>query len=136
MRGRIGVLGLVFALMICSVSEARWFQIFRRGNCLTGNCSSPVQKSEPQVQKSEPQVQNQVQKVYTDQDACQRKANILASRRVLSHGVAPIIGFFEGIGCGGSPNCATCVPSRGMRLTGDAVARSPNGMYYRVRSWR
>lgn len=72
---------------------------------------------------------------YTDQVACQIKANFLAATNILSHG-SYVIGLFEGIGFGFSPNCDTCVPSYGMTLTGDAVAQSANGSFFRVRSWR
>lgn len=73
--------------------------------------------------------------VLSDQEACQAKANNLASTFSFSHnGYA--IGGFEGIGMGGSPDCATCLPSYGMTLTGDAAAQRSDGMWIRVRSWR
>lgn len=71
----------------------------------------------------------------TDQQRCQAEANYMAARNIRKH-VGPTIGRFEGIGWGSSPNCRTCTPRRGMTLTGDAVARTANGMYVRVRSWR
>ena len=70
-----------------------------------------------------------------DQAACQMKANFLALTGVFSHG-SSVVGAFEGIGTGPSPSCATCVPSYGMTLSGDASAQGANGMWYRVRSWR
>ena len=71
----------------------------------------------------------------TDQQKCEAEARYMAARNIRSH-VGPAIGRFEGIGWGGSPNCRTCVPRRGMRLTGDASVRCANGMWVRVRSWR
>jgi hypothetical protein len=71
-----------------------------------------------------------------DQGQCQLKANYMASKNIRDHIWNPI-GNFEGIGYGKSANCNTCVPNNSnMRLTGDAVARGNNGMWYRVRSWR
>jgi len=74
-------------------------------------------------------------KVHVDQKVCQAKANYMAKHNVFDH-YAPIVGWFEGIGYGSVPNCGTCTPSQQMRLTGDAVAKSASGAYYRVRSWR
>lgn len=71
----------------------------------------------------------------TDQQRCQAEANYMASNKICGH-VWETIGNFEGIGCGNSPNCNTCVPSINMRLTGDASAIDNNGRWYRVRSWR
>jgi hypothetical protein len=77
----------------------------------------------------------QQQVAATDQEACQSKANNLAATGSFSHG-GYTIGAFEGIGMGGSPDCATCLPSYGMTLTGDAAAQRADGMWIRVRSWR
>ena len=71
----------------------------------------------------------------SDQEKCQAEANYMASRHITGH-VWGVIGSFEGVGYGSSPNCNTCVPRSGMRLTGDASAQDSNGMWYRVRSWR
>lgn len=71
----------------------------------------------------------------SDQDRCQAEANYMASRGITGH-VGGVIGRFEGVGFGHSPNCNTCTPGNGMRLTGDACAQGRNGMWYRVRSWR
>jgi hypothetical protein len=71
----------------------------------------------------------------SDQERCQAEANYMASNNISGH-VWGTIGNFEGVGYGSSPNCNTCVPSRSMRLTGDASAQGRNGMWYRVRSWR
>lgn len=73
--------------------------------------------------------------VLSDQEACQAKANNLAATFSFSHG-GYTIGGFEGIGLGGSSDCATCLPSYGMTLTGDAAAQRSDGMWIRVRSWR
>lgn len=70
-----------------------------------------------------------------DQARCQQEANIMASRRFCGH-VGSCIGRFEGVGVGYSPNCNTCTPGAGMRLTGDASAQGSDGRWYRVRSWR
>jgi hypothetical protein len=71
----------------------------------------------------------------SDQARCQQEANIMASRRFCGH-VGSCIGRFEGVGMGSSPNCNTCTPGSGMRLTGDASAQGSDGRWYRVRSWR
>ena len=73
--------------------------------------------------------------VSSDQDRCQAEANYMAANNISGH-VWGVIGRFEGVGYGSSPNCNTCVPSGNMRLTGDASAQGRNGMWYRVRSWR
>ena len=70
-----------------------------------------------------------------DQSRCQAEANYMASNNITGH-VWGVIGSFEGVGYGSSPNCNTCVPSSNMRLTGDASAQGKNGKWYRVRSWR
>lgn len=71
----------------------------------------------------------------SDQDRCQAEANYMAANGITGH-VGSCIGRFEGVGYGSSPNCNTCTPGSGMRLTGDASAQGRNGMWYRVRSWR
>ncbi len=70
-----------------------------------------------------------------DQSRCQAEANHMAANNITGH-VWGVIGSFEGVGYGSSPNCNTCTPSSNMRLTGDASAQGRNGMWYRVRSWR
>jgi hypothetical protein len=70
-----------------------------------------------------------------DQSRCQAEANYMAANNITGH-VWGVIGSFEGVGYGSSPNCNTCTPSNNMRLTGDASAQGRNGMWYRVRSWR
>jgi hypothetical protein len=97
------------------------------------------QPSQPQA--AQPSVVNASFEMVAgdDQTRCQQEANIMAARRFCGH-VGGTIGRFEGVGEGSSPNCATCTPEqyglRGLRLTGDAVARGANGRNYRVRSWR
>ena len=73
--------------------------------------------------------------ILSDQDRCQSEANYMASNKIRGH-VWGVIGRFEGVGYGNSPNCNTCTPGNGMRLTGDASAMDNNGRWYRVRSWR
>ena len=70
-----------------------------------------------------------------DQSRCQAEADYMARNRITGH-VWGVIGSFEGVGYGSSPNCNTCVPSSNMRLTGDASAQDSSGKWYRVRSWR
>lgn len=71
----------------------------------------------------------------SDQDRCQAEANHMAANNITGH-VWGVIGSFEGVGYGSSPNCNTCTPGNNMRLTGDASAQGRNGKWYRVRSWR
>lgn len=71
----------------------------------------------------------------SDQDRCQAEANYMAANNITGH-VWGVIGSFEGVGYGSSPNCNTCTPGNNMTLTGDASAQGRNGMWYRVRSWR
>lgn len=71
----------------------------------------------------------------SDQERCQAEANYMAANNITGH-VWGVIGSFEGVGYGSSPNCNTCTPSGRMSLTGDASAQGRNGMWYRVRSWR
>ena len=68
------------------------------------------------------------------QDRAQAKANEMARRQLMSHGVGPTLGRFEGVGCSAStPNCSTCSTSGTPRA--DAVARGANGWWYRIRVW-
>jgi len=70
-----------------------------------------------------------------DQERCQAEADHMAANNITGH-VWGVIGSFEGVGYGSSPNCNTCTPSNNMTLTGDASAQGNNGKWYRVRSWR
>lgn len=71
----------------------------------------------------------------SDQERCQAEANYMAANNIAGH-VWGVIGNFEGVGYGNSPNCQTCTPNSNMRMTGDASALGRNGKWYRVRSWR
>lgn len=106
------LLPLVLALLVASTAQAR-----PRQYTYTNSHSSSQMSS------------------GSDQDRCQAEADYMASHGISGH-VGSCIGSFEGVGYGSSPNCNTCTPSRGMRLTGDASARGRNGIWYRVRSWR
>lgn len=110
-------------ILLCSLfavisvaSDAEAFRLFRRRS--SGNNYS-----------------SQANVGGTYQAQAQYKANLMASRGVMSHGVSALVGSFEGIGCGSSRNCSTCVPKRGMTLVADAAAYG-NGRWYRVRAWR
>lgn len=71
----------------------------------------------------------------TDQQRAEAEAAAMAAAGIKGH-VGGCIGLFEGVGWSSStPNCATCTPSRSMRLTADAVVRGRDG-WYRVRAWR
>ena len=96
------------------------------------------------VEAARPRYYNQPQTVvhsYTtmnsgdDQSRCQAEADYMARNRITGH-VWGVIGNFEGVGYGSSPNCNTCTPGNNMRLTGDASAQDSSGKWYRVRSWR
>ncbi len=73
----------------------------------------------------------------TDQERCQAEADFMAKHRWLEH-VGPTIGRREGIGWGYCENPRTCTPGRltGLRETGDATAKTEDGLTVRVRSWR
>lgn len=72
-----------------------------------------------------------------DQERCQAEANFIAEHRFFAH-VGPTIGKFEGVGWGYCNKPSTCVPSRKshLKLSGDATAKTKDGMTVRVRSWR
>ena len=110
--------GIVFVLLSVSLVSIADARIFGRRRVSTKTYSSSVSVT-----------------TGSDQQRAQAKANVMASRRVMSHNVAPLVGNFEGIGVGSSRNCSTCTPNRGMRLTADAAAYA-NGRWYRVRAWR
>ena len=97
-----------------------------------------AQAAGPRIYYSQPKTVVQSYTVMNsgdDQSRCQAEANYMAANNITGH-VWGVIGSFEGVGYGSSPNCNTCVPSNNMRLTGDASAQGRNGMWYRVRSWR
>ena len=70
----------------------------------------------------------------SDQARAQAEANQMARTGNRGH-VGGTIGRFEGVGWAMSGTPTTCTPPRGMRLTADAIARGPGGVY-RVRAWR
>ena len=70
----------------------------------------------------------------SDQAKCEAEAAYMAKHDIRGH-VFNTIGAFEGVGFG-RKNPPTCAPRKAMRLTGDASVQGPNGMWYRVRSWR
>lgn len=113
---------VMFAVIALVQEDASAWRLFRRRTTTTTSC--PNGQCRPASLSG------------NDQQRCQQKAQIMASRRVMSHGVAPIVGTFEGIGMGSSRNCGTCTPRRGMTLTGDGAAQASNGTWYRCRSWR
>ena len=98
----------------------------------TAEAARPRYYSQPTT-KVESYTSNYIQK--SDQDRCQAEANHMAANNISGH-VWGVIGNFEGVGYGSSPNCNTCVPGGHMVLTGDASAQGSNGKWYRVRSWR
>jgi len=76
------------------------------------------------------------------QKIAQLRANAMARRGNLTHNIHRIADcpcypaeVAEGIGYGGSPQCATCT-FRGRAVVADAHARAADGTYYRVRFWR
>ena len=73
----------------------------------------------------------------TDQQRCQAEADAMARHRWFQH-IGPTIGSFEGIGWGRCPNPLTCEPEKwkGYRVTGDATAKTSEGVTVRVRAWR
>ena len=109
---------LAIVVMSTEANARRWFRRSSNNNCSNGNCTT-----------------SSTQLTGSDQQKCQQKAQIMASRRTMSHRVAPLIGNYEGIGMGTSRYCGTCTP-RGMSLSGDGAAQASNGMWYRCRSWR
>lgn len=109
------VFSLVLCLFVAGVAEAK-----PRRTYSSGAVSSYTSSSSHGV---------------SDQERCQREADYMAANGITGH-VWGVIGRFEGVGYGSSPNCNTCTPGGGMSLTGDASARGRNGMWYRVRSWR
>ena len=82
------------------------------------------------VQAAGPKMVQSYANTYTgssDQDRCQAEANHMAANNITGH-VWGVIGSFEGVGYGSSPNCNTCTPRNNMRLTGDkSINSSPPG---------
>lgn len=114
------VAALIFCFQNSAFAKPRYVRSFKPS-------SSPVVNYEDKVVS------------YTsgnsDQERCQAEANHMAANNITGH-VWGVIGRFEGVGYGNSPNCNTCTPGSNMMLTGDASAQGRNGLWYRVRSWR
>ena len=119
---RVALVALVFCVALQSVAHARP----RRGYTY----SAPTYSAPKTYSYT-----SSVMSGSSDQERCQAEANYMAANGITGH-VWGVIGRFEGVGYGSSPNCNTCTPSGGMSLTGDASAQGRNGMWYRVRSWR
>lgn len=123
------ILAIVLAAF-ATQAEAGPFGHHRRKNSACTSCQQPS--------AAMPAMRAIVEVGGADQARCQQEANTMASRRIRGH-VGATIGRFEGVGFGSSPGCSTCTPEqyghRGLSLSGDAVARGPDG-WYRVRSWR
>lgn len=73
----------------------------------------------------------------SDQQRCQAEANFMAKHRWFAH-CGPTIGRFEGVGWGYCDKPVTCEPdpSKGYKITGEAYAKTKDGITVRVRSWR
>lgn len=121
--GTIALVALISCLVLQSVAHARP----RRGYTY----------STPTYSTSNSKTYSYTSSLHSgsDQERCQAEADYMAANGITGH-VWGVIGRFEGVGYGSSPNCNTCTPGGGMSLTGDASAQGRNGMWYRVRSWR
>jgi hypothetical protein len=123
------ILALAFLLAITAGAEAGPFRNRGRQQQSCSSCNTVSSASAPQS----------VQSYGDDQSRCQQEADHMAARRINGH-VFGTIGRFEGVGYGNSSGCATCTPEQygyyGLRLTGDASALGPDGLWRRVRSWR
>ena len=82
-------------------------------------------------------------KTMTRQAIAQLRADTMAAKQSMSHYIhhrddvdVPRwpADCTEGIGCGNTPECATCVT--GSTCVADASCKSENGMWYRVRFWQ
>lgn len=72
----------------------------------------------------------------TDQQRCQAEADFMAKYRFFAH-VGPTIGRYEGVGWGRCDKPCTCKPNaKGLKVTGDAFAKTQDGVTIRVTSWR
>ena len=72
----------------------------------------------------------------TDQQRCQAEADFRAKYRFFAH-VGPTIGRYEGVGWGRCDKPCTCKPdAKGLKVTGDAFAKTKDGVTIRVTSWR
>lgn len=127
MRRRRSVVGILICVVIGIVlvdSASAWPRIFRRRRSTYSSRTYSSSRSWPSNVGGSPQARA----VY--------KANLMARTGKYGHGVAPLVARFEGIGRGGSPNCGTCTPRRGMTLVADASAWCPSrSCWVRVRGW-
>jgi hypothetical protein len=63
-------------------------------------------------------------------------AYFMAKYRFFAH-VGPTIGRYEGVGWGRCDKPCTCKPNaKGLKVTGDAFAKTKDGVTIRVTSWR
>jgi hypothetical protein len=66
----------------------------------------------------------------------QAEADFMAKYRFFAH-VGPTIGRYEGVGWGRCDKPCTCKPNaKGLKVTGDAFAKTKDGVTIRVTSWR
>jgi len=70
----------------------------------TAEAARPKYYSQPQT-VTQSYTSNKVS--GSDQDRCQAEANHMAANNITGH-VWGVIGSFEGVGYGNSPNCNTC----------------------------
>ena len=131
MRRKSAIVALMLSLALTNASYASPWGRRRNTNTYTPSTNS-VSQSEKVYSYTN---SDTVSSGNSDQERCQAEANYMAANNITGH-VWGVIGRFEGVGYGSSPNCNTCTPRSGMALTGDASAQGRNGMWYRVRSWR
>ena len=137
MYRKVALIALLAAF--ANIDSAEAAPRFRRKNYTTNNVvqSNNNEKVYSYTSNGDERVYSNTSNVggNNDQDRCQAEANHMAANNITGH-VFGVIGRFEGVGYGSSPNCNTCTPSSNMNLTGDASAQGRNGTWYRVRSWR
>lgn len=122
-------------VVLAAASSADASPRFRRRNYTNSNNNNVVYSNNNEKVYSYTNDTGGTVSGNSDQERCQAEANHMAANNITGH-VWGVIGRFEGVGYGSSPNCNTCTPGSGMSLTGDASAQGRNGMWYRVRSWR
>lgn len=122
-------------VVLAAASSADASPRFRRRNYTNSNNNNVVYSNNNEKVYSYTNDTGGTVSGNSDQERCQAEANHMAANNITGH-VWGVIGRFEGVGYGSSPNCNTCTPGSGMTLTGDASAQGRNGMWYRVRSWR
>jgi len=131
LRLRIAVFSLLLCMVVASVSQAGPFR--RRARRTAPVVTQPVRAT---VAASANTFRRSLQVV------AQARADAMARQGNLTHGIHHYADcpsypsdVAEGIGYGGSPQCATCT-FRGRSVVADAAAQSSNGMWYRVRFWQ